>query len=658
MPREFTPYLYQRDCLDALELARAEGRIKALVVMATGLGKTVVSAFEIKRLLKKAPGRVLYLCHNNDILRQSRKTYEAILGKDYTYGYFHGTEKHMHHVDVLFASFKTMVTWREVFMRDEFKYVVVDEFHHAQAATFRPTVEYFQPEFMLGLTATPERGDGLDVTELLGKPVHNMGLFKALARRLLCHVDYRVMTDEIQNIGVLDTPVGKLSIAELNRSIFIPKRDEEIARIIGSKMAEVKNPRAMIFCKTIAHAERMAALMPHAVVVHSKLKGNLKDERLNAFRNGEVSTILTVDMLNEGIDVPEANVIVFLRTTSSRTVWLQQLGRGLRKAKAKLKVLVLDFVANCERFEMIDQLQQGVRKELEALSAESVGDGTRSRPAFELTLDGVEFDERYWRLFEAIRSVREGLSEEVLIGQLRQLATSLGKTPTIRDVNEACRQGNCADASTFWDYFHGFNNALKAAGLKVNKVAAYSREELIEQLQTAATLLGRTPSEELLNNLSAQGGFANGTTFRKHFGSFPDALRAGQLALNRGGITRQLLIEQLQTLGSELGRTPKKTDIEAACKQRKIASATSISDEFGNLATALEAAGFKPTQKRGWTDEEVLEQLQALTKKLGRLPGYNDVVVARKGGECVGHGTINRRFTNLTNALRAARLLD
>src|SRR5690242_6768986 len=121
------PLSYQADCLEALDGARKKRRKKALVVMATGLGKTVVSAFEVQRLLKRRPGRVLYLCHQNDILRQARETFEEVLGNSYSYGYFHGTEKHLHRVDVLFASFQTMATGRELFDPSDFDYVVVDE---------------------------------------------------------------------------------------------------------------------------------------------------------------------------------------------------------------------------------------------------------------------------------------------------------------------------------------------------------------------------------------------------------------------------------------------------------------------------------------------------------------------------------------------------
>lgn len=178
-----TPRVYQRACLDKLEEIRNQGRKKTFVIMATGLGKTFTSAYEVKRLLKKAPGRVLYLCHSTYVLDQAHKEYESILGSDYSYGFFHGTEKNLHDVDVLFASFQTMASWRTLFAKNEFRYIVVDEVHRAQAATFQPTVEYFDADFLLGLTATPYRGDGLNIADLFGEYAFRLELFEALAKR-------------------------------------------------------------------------------------------------------------------------------------------------------------------------------------------------------------------------------------------------------------------------------------------------------------------------------------------------------------------------------------------------------------------------------------------------------------------------------------------
>ncbi len=619
------PFPYQREFLDAIEVARDRGQKNMLGVMATGLGKTVVAAFDIKRQLERRRGRVLYLCHNNYILGQARKTFEAILGQSYTYGFFHGTEKHMHHVDVLFASFQTMAIWREAFLRDEFRYIVVDEFQHAHAVTFRPTIEYFEPESMLGLTATPERGDGLDITTLLGRPVFELGLFKALGRRYLCDVDYRIMTDELQRLEVLDTPVGKLSIAELNRTIFVPKRDEEIARIIMEKTAEVNDPRVMIFCASIAHAENMAALMPHAVVIHSKLNGKEKDRRLDGFRHGQYNTVITVDMLNEGIDVPEANIIVFLRSTSSRTIFLQQLGRGLRKALGKLKVLVLDFVANCERFEMIDQLQQGVRNERER-PPKGPDDGNAvdsSRPEpLTITLDGITFDERAWELFRVIAVVRQShvprytYTREALAAQLMAKARG-GVMPSFAEVSSDPKM---ASPDTFMDTFDTtWNGIAQELGLRPNQRFDYTKEELTAQLMAKARG-GVMPTGAEVN---ADPAMASTQAFYNVFGTTWSGIAEGVgLKPNlRRDYTKEELTTQLLRKSRE-GVMPSQREVDA---DPTMASQGAYVSVFGTTWNGIaKAVGLKPTRRHDYTREELTAQLRRKARD-GAMPARSAV---------------------------------
>src|SRR3989344_7880335 len=206
------PYWYESECLEALKSARNDGIGRALVVMASGLGKTVVAAFDIKSFLERFGGRVLFLVHQNDILDQAYETFVDVLGEGYGFGYMHGTQKDLEYVDVLFASFQTMRLWRDSFEPDTFAYIVVDESHHTPAETYLPTLEYFNPKFLLGITATPERTDLQDIRKVYGEEVYSLPLEDALAQGLLTPVDYRLLTDEIQNLSVLKTPIGRLSV--------------------------------------------------------------------------------------------------------------------------------------------------------------------------------------------------------------------------------------------------------------------------------------------------------------------------------------------------------------------------------------------------------------------------------------------------------------
>lgn len=406
----YIPYPHQEGCLSAVQEVRDRGIQRALVVMATGLGKTVTVAFDTKRWRERyETGRVLFLCHNNDILHQAKTTFEAVNGSGSTYGYFYGEEKHLHRTDFLFASFQTMERHRHLFNSDEFAYIVVDESHHSQANTFRSTVDYFRPKFLLGVTATPDRLDELDIREIFGKEVYYLPLEEAMARELVTPVDYRLLTDEIQLSGIIDTGHKRISLAMLNSKVFIPKRDEEIAKIITRHVSGLINPRVIVFCQSIKHCEHLAAHIPNSFAIHSRVPERERAVKLEMFRQGFIGTVLTVDAFNEGIDIPQANVVVFLRSTQSHTIFLQQLGRGLRKSDGKDKVLVLDFVANCERVKMVHTLWRMV----DDASGRSGKDDKKRIEPMTLNVDSVEFAERIVPLLKLMEKIRPVMVSEI-----------------------------------------------------------------------------------------------------------------------------------------------------------------------------------------------------------------------------------------------------
>lgn len=410
----YKPYSYQLKCLNVLESVRATGLTRALVVMASGLGKTVTMAFDAKAFRERqGGGRVLFLCHNNDILYQAKTTFHAVNGPERTYGYFHGEEKHLHHVDFLFASFQTMERSRELFDPTEFAYIVVDESHHSQADTYRSTVEYFRPQFLLGATATPNRLDQLDIRELFGHEVYYLPLEEAIVRGLVTPVDYRLLTDEIVLSEELKAEDGsRVSLAELNRKVFIPRRDGEIAKIIARHTAGFQNPRTMIFCNSIRHCEHLAKFIPDSFAIHSKVPDRERAVKLEMFRQGIISTVLTVNAFNEGIDIPQANMVVFLRSTTSNTIFLQQLGRGLRKSDGKDKVIALDFVANCERIKMVHTLWRQI--EDAALQRRGGGDLNQATSSpMMLNVNSVNFTETIVPLLRLMDRVRPARVSEV-----------------------------------------------------------------------------------------------------------------------------------------------------------------------------------------------------------------------------------------------------
>ncbi|MDP3991712.1 MAG: DEAD/DEAH box helicase family protein [Candidatus Colwellbacteria bacterium] len=653
--------LHQQDCLDRLQAVRKQGHERALIVVATGLGKTVISALDIKQFRKlKRGGRVLYLCHQKDILRQARRTFELVLGEEATYGYFHGMEKHFHDVDCLFASFQSMREWREAFLPDEFDYIVIDESHHGPAPTYRPTIEYFEPKFLLGITATPDRTDLQDIREIYGREVYSLPIEEALAKGLLTRVDYRLITDELVDLKVLETPVGKLSITELNKRLFVPKRDEEIAQIIQKRIKKIKDPRVMIFCPSVDYCIRLSALLPEAIPIHYRLSGKDQEIRLELFRQGRVRSVLTVDKFNEGIDIPEANVIVFLRSTASRMLFFQQLGRGLRKVEGKKKVLVLDFVGNCERLELVHYLWSEV---MTYHSHKISGNG----PApIEIDVGSLKFSEVTKNVLDVIMAVRGGYTKEILIKQLRQLAERIGRIPRRVDVDKASHEGRCAHSVTFTRVFGSFPKALLAAGFEPNYIRSLlpSKEEMIRLLRELGDKLKRVPSREDIRQANKEGFCPSCWYYEQQFGSLPEALtRAGFNPRRSIRHTPEELIERLQWLTRELGHQPSHRELRKVSKEiNGFPTILPFLRAFGNLDEAFEAAGLSRRRgiekyKSSYTEDEIVSYLQSLAKQLGKTPSAADVGQASAGGKGPGSSAIARRFGSFNAALEAAGLL-
>ncbi len=390
LPRKdnmYTPYEYQKECLVVLKATRAQAINTALIVMASGLGKTVTVAFDVNEWLKTNRGRILYLCHQNEILSQAQRRFEDVLGDKCSYGFFTGLEKTAHQADCLFASFQTISRNTErIFAEDEFGYIFVDESHHSQAVSHLKTVQYFKPKFLLGATATPDRADRLNIRSVFGEEVYNLPLEKALAQGLLTRVDYRLVTDEISIGEISEADIEELTIKDLNKALFSSRHDKEIADSIERHSSELREQRIVVFASTIAHAEQLARNIAGSTTIHSEVPTKERIVRLELFRQGMITTAITVDCFNEGIDIPEANMLVFLRSTASQRIFYQQLGRGLRLCQGKDKVIVLDFVGNAERLTMLKEL------------ADAIGMQTK---AFK-----IKFDEKACRIIDLVERMR------------------------------------------------------------------------------------------------------------------------------------------------------------------------------------------------------------------------------------------------------------
>lgn len=337
------PHLIQQRALRALKETRLAGYTSGLVVLATGLGKTWLSAFD-----SNSPEfrRVLFVAHREEILSQAMETYR-MCRPNARFGRYSGTEKDLR-AAVLFASVQTLGRTAHLrnFSADAFDYIVVDEFHHAAARTYRAIIDYFAPKFLLGLTATPDRMDGSDLLGLCQENlVFRCDIFEGIEHGLLSRFSYLGVPDEVDYANI---PWRRTGFDELALTEALATRSR--ARNALDQYHKHRGTRTLGFCCSQLHADFMADFFNQhgirAVSVHSGNGSAPRASSLEALEAGELDIIFSVDMFNEGVDVPNIDTILMLRPTQSSIIWMQQFGRGLRRSEGKERLNVIDYIGN------------------------------------------------------------------------------------------------------------------------------------------------------------------------------------------------------------------------------------------------------------------------------------------------------------------------
>ena len=366
------PRNYQQIVVDTALREYRNGKKKLLIEMATGLGKTYTVAYLIRELMQLEKGyRVLFIAHQIEILSQSATAFKNVLGiEKYTFSLcFAGAEPE--DTDFVFATFDTLYGKINSLKKDKFNFVIVDEAHHTPAETYSTVVTNFSPDLLVGMTATPYRTDNKDVTSFFGGVDGHIGkydLIWGLKNRRLAFPKYLVLLDDISQEKIDELESG-LSITDVDKHLFLNRKDREIVRIIEEKVIEknIIGVKGVVFCRTVDHIKNLLSFFDNgtALSVHSKMSMQERRENIRNFREGDFKYILVCDLFNEGIDIPEINLLVFVRYTASKIVWLQQLGRGLRKTPNKEFVNVLDFVGSLERLEEIKEWANSVKREVE-----------------------------------------------------------------------------------------------------------------------------------------------------------------------------------------------------------------------------------------------------------------------------------------------------
>lgn len=360
---DITPYPFQQEILDKLTAERIiRNSFKNLVVAATGTGKTVISAFDYKRFCQAnvgKPNRLLFVAHREEILKQSITCFQGVL-KDPNFGDLYVGNFRPESLDHLFVSIQTFQSQRldEKTSPDFYDFIIVDEFHHAAAPTYQRLLEHYKPKILLGLTATPERMDGKSILPYFDNRIAaEVRLPEAIERKLLCPFQYFGVTDTVDLSEVKWTRGGydrvELSNIYTYDRAVAEKRADMIVRSIHKYVTDIDDVKGLGFCVSVVHARFMAERFNIWGIPSISLTAESTDEERDTAKrrllSGEIKFIFVVDLYNEGVDIPEVNTVLFLRPTESLTIFLQQLGRGLRLAEGKECLTVLDFIGQANK---------------------------------------------------------------------------------------------------------------------------------------------------------------------------------------------------------------------------------------------------------------------------------------------------------------------
>jgi superfamily II DNA or RNA helicase len=467
--RDIKPRKYQTQIIQEAVNQYNIGKNKILIEMATGLGKTYTVALLIKELTKNISQRprIMFVAHQIEILLQSVTAFKNVFGVgSYSFSAcFSGSfpEK----TDFVFASFDTLYGQLDDLKKETFDYIIVDEAHHTPAKTYSEVIKNFSPKLLIGLTATPYRSDEKSVTDFFGGKDGHIGKYDlvwGLKHKKLAFPKYLVLLDDLDQ-SKIDQLGSGLSVSDLDKRLFLHKKDEEVVKIIEATVRKknIENVKGIVFCRNIRHLTHLLGFfeMGTATCVHSKMNDLERRENIRNFREGDYKFILVCDLFNEGIDIPETNLLIFMRYTGSRTIWLQQLGRGLRKTPNKEYVHVLDFVGSLERLNEVKALSKAVKNK--KLEKEHLEDTEEKNNKKQVIHDGsleVHYSESAAKVLKLIEELKYRLNtREALIDKVRCYREQESQTPEINDVEKVLDDVSFDQLSTYFDSYYGYLTA-------------------------------------------------------------------------------------------------------------------------------------------------------------------------------------------------------
>jgi superfamily II DNA or RNA helicase/HKD family nuclease len=604
---EVTAKPYQAELLEQLDAERVlHNRHHNLIVAATGTGKTVVAALDYRRLIREVHGRdlsLLFIAHRKEILQQSRRMYQEVLA-DPTFGELlvdgHQPSRWRH----VFASIQSLTTDRlSAIEPGHFDIVVVDEFHHAHAASYQRLLDHVEPTELLGLTATPERGDGIDVREFFGGRVAaELRLWDALEQNLLCPFHYFGIHDGT-DLETLQWRRGKYDETELSQLYTgNAARTHVILSQLRDKVGDTGTMRALGFCVGVEHAEYMTEQFVAAGIPAQMVSGDTPTHErraaLSALRNREISALFTVDLFNEGLDIPEIDTVLFLRPTESATVFLQQLGRGLRLTTGKTVLTALDFVGHQRkefRFDHRFRALTGLgRKQLE----KQVKEGFPFLPSgSQIVLDEVARELVLENVRQQIAPKKSVLISEVRAHPNDQLASYLEHSG--RSIEDILRPDR------------SWTSLSRDAG-KLGIAPGPREQELLKRVKALAHVDDRQ-RWEVYSRLLSQGDVGNSVTEQKlasmlYYSLFPDGGGFNDAANALAALHDEVVAEEMRQV----------VDIAFDAAHRKTIRVGDLISDLADIPLALHAS---------YSREEILAGLGWVSQK--RTPSTMREGVAR-----------------------------
>ena len=457
------PYGYQQSILDDIDAERSAGKQKHLVIAATGTGKTMIAAFDYKHFCGHDGNRprLLFVAHREEILKQARSAFRQVL-RDGNFGELVVGGTQLEQTNHLFC---TVQSWNsrnyDQFATDHFDYVVLDEAHHASATSYQRLIDHISPESLLGLTATPERTDGADIRNDFGCAfTHEIRLPEAIERALLSPFHYYGVPDlEGLDFSAIAWRRGGYDITQLREQLEgNAARAQWVIEQTNRYVANMKKIRALGFCVSVAHAEFMAEYcntnnIP-AIALSAESSKDVRQQAQSRLERREIQFIFTVDLYNEGIDIPSVDTVVFLRPTESLTLFLQQLGRGLRLHDEKSHLTVLDFIAPQNRKFSFAKRFQSLTSRPELRIDKQIESDMPYMPAGCL----VQLEKQAKKtVLDNIKAATASLRGEGLLSELRQLQTVTGGDVSLQQMID-CLHLDTPDEI----YKRGFPHALLA----------------------------------------------------------------------------------------------------------------------------------------------------------------------------------------------------